>query len=247
MPKKEVSTISYHLVHVKETTLGRLHATTPINLASQEYMLKRTPSEAQLAARREAGEPIIPIEDLAEGVRGETTPAAEEGKIQMAVWRRDKNGHPYVHSNFIKGHLRDAAGTTGRAVNFWDLKGFLTGTLFVTPYRIYLPEGTAIGEDEWPTHFEIYRMGRVSAFRRAEYAESPTLTYDLIILADPRWKRGLLLAIYTQGSIMGKGGSRRLESGKYTFEIGDFVPCSAEEALEMIRAGVMEEAQAARE
>jgi|SRR3990167_3152870 len=233
---KELKGLEYVVVEVVEQTMGKLHATTPVSPDGQRFMLANTPSDAQLVSRVSAGEPIVGLGALNAAVDGEMAPLAKE---TGAAFRRDGNGRPFVHANYIKGHLRDAADAVGRTVGFWGLKAFVTSTLFISPYRIYYPQDAATGTDEWPTHFEVYRMGRLSGFRRAEWVESPKLAYSLVILADPRWNEALLKAIYSQGSIMGKGGGRRLDLGKYAFTLGPWQTIAPDAAVELIQRGTV--------
>lgn len=231
----------YARVQVVDRTLGRLHATTSSSIVGLGYQVKaRTPYAGELAAREAAGEELVDPEAIKTAVAEEVD--AESDGATRAVWRRDEDGRPFVHSNYIKGHLRDAAEAVQRVVKFFALQSFLTKTLFVSPYKIYLPEDAEVGLDSWPTHFEIYRRGRVSAFREAEYCEGPVLKYSLIILRDPRWNPDLLESIYTQGSMMGKGGGRRLDGGKYDFELSDWELLPGNEAIRIIREGTLSQA-----
>ena len=178
-------------------------------------MVDRMPSEAVLAAREAAGEPITPVDKLTEEVLeqvGATGPEAEE-LPQRAVFRRDEKG-AFLHDNFIKGHIRDCGDALSRALSFWGLQTFINKTLFVRPERTYL-EGE-VKVDRWPTHFDIYRKGRVSSFREAEFVESPTLRFNIFLLSDPRWKPSLLQALFDYGAGHGMGGGRGRGMGRYT-------------------------------
>ena len=237
MAKTEFKTLRYIRVPLTVQVDGKLHATSPNTPPGQEYMLGHTPSPTQLAARRLAGELIVPLADLAAAVADEIPEKEEEPTQQLSVFRRDEAGRPFLHANFIKGHLRDAAETVGRMVGFWGLKGFVTTTLWISPYRTML-DGP-VGIDEWPTHFDLYRKGRVSGFRRAEYVESPKLELGLVLLGDSRWNSELLTAVLFQGSMMGMGGGRRLEGGKYTFSLGDFEHITPVVAQGLLVAGAI--------
>jgi hypothetical protein len=230
----------YARVQVVDRTLGRLHATTASSIEGIGYQVDaRTPYVGELAAREAAGEELMSPEAIKTAVAEEVDAESSDGTTR-AVWRRDEDGRPFVHSNYIKGHLRDAAKAIQRVVKFYALQSFLTDTLFVSPYKIYLPEDAEVGLDWWPTHFDIYRKGRVSAIREVEYCASPVLKYSIIILRDPRWNPDLLEAIYTHGSMLGKGGSRKLNKGKYEFELSDWELLPRAEGARLVREGEME-------
>ena len=235
MAKSEIKTLRYHKASLVIQVDGRLHATSPSTPTGQEYMLAHTPSPTALEARRLNGEPIVPLDQLAVAVAIEIP--EEEPVQQTSVFRRDGDGRPFLHSNFIKGHLRDAAENVGRMVGFWGLKGFVTSTLWISPYQTMLAGPVTV--EQWPTHFDLYRKGRVSGFRRSEYVESPRLELDLVLLADSRWNSELLTAVLFQGSMMGMGGGRRLEGGKYTFALGDFEHITPVVAQGLLVAGAI--------
>ena len=244
MPRtKKVDTgerLYFHKVDVEMRVTGPLHATSPQNPEGVAYMLGKQPKAAMLAARRAAGEPIAEMDVLAAQVLAET--GAEEGKEAMAVFRRnpqDPDKRPFVHENFIIGHLRDAGEAIAREKQIWGLQAFVSRTLYVRPKAIYLgkPDGGSgyfIGSEVlievWPTHFDIYRMGRVSSFRRAEYVESPILHFSVLMTPDPKWTPDLLEDLFFQGSMRGLGGGRGRRMGNYTFTLGEWGQVSPREA-----------------
>ena len=254
MPRtKKVDTgrrLYFHKAEVEIRVVGPLHATSPQNPEGVAYMLKHRPTPATVAARQAAGAPIIPMNDLATQVLAET--GAEEGKEAMAVFRRhpkDPDKRPFVHENFIIGHLRDAGEAIAREKGIWGLHSFISRTLFVRPKAIYLGKpddqgqegpdgqpwpahyvGSEVLVEEWPTHFDIYRMGRVSSFRRAEFVESPILCFSVLMTPDPKWTPDLLEDLFFQGSMRGLGGGRGRRMGNYTFTLGEWGQVSPREA-----------------
>ena len=221
MPKKEAGQLMFWQVTVTIDVLGPLHATSPQNPEGVGYMLAHQPTEAELEARRAAGEAIIPLSELEEEVSQAV--AAEAAAPQRSVFRRLEDGRPYIHHNFFKGHLRDSAEGITRAVNFWGLHQFVTRTLFVRPDKTFLPEGCPIEVEKWPTHFDLYRKGRVSSFREAEWVDSPRLSFRVALVNDPRWTRKLLEELFQFGSLHGLGGGRGRGMGQYRYELGEMV------------------------
>jgi hypothetical protein len=216
---------TYQVTPVELHFVGSLHATTARSVAGQKYQLAKEPTEKILAARAEAGEPIVPGDVLEAALAAETAEAPEEA---ASVFRRDEQGLPFIHSNFIKGHLRDAADALSRPIDFWGFKAFVTTTLWVTPYAIPILDldgqrvaGEGVVVDKWPTHFDIYRMGRVSSFHVSERVDNPVLSFQVVQLRDSRWAPWMLEALFTQGGMMGMGGGRRLDGGRYTATLSE--------------------------
>ena len=246
MPRKKVDPggrLYFHKAEVEMRVTGPLHATSPQNPEGVAYMLKHQPTPATLDARQAAGAPIIPMNELATQVLTET--GAEEGKEAMAVFRRnpqDPGKRPFIHENFIIGHLRDAGEAIAREKGIWGLHSFISRTLFIRPKAIYLGKPGYAGTsqpvyadsevlvEEWPTHFDIYRMGRVSSFRRAEFVESPILRFSILMTPDPKWTPDLLEDLFFQGSMRGLGGGRGRRMGNYTFTLGEWGQVSPREA-----------------
>jgi hypothetical protein len=217
---------TYRVTPVELRFVDSLHATTARSVAGQKYQLAKEPTDKILAAREQGGEPIVPIDELQEALQEETAQAPEEA---ASVFRRDEQGLPFIHSNFIKGHLRDAADALSRPIGFWGFKAFVTTTLFVSPYAIPILDGQTgqrlvadrVVVDRWPTHFDIYRMGLVSSFHVSERADHITLAFQIVRLDDSRWAPWMLESLFTQGAIMGMGGGRRLDGGRYTAALGE--------------------------
>ena len=239
MPKREVTyEVKFWRVAVEMVIKGPLHATSPQNPQGVGYMMDRMPSEAVLEARKAAGETITPVDKLTEEVLeqvGATGPEAEE-LPQMAVFRRDEKG-VFLHDNFILGHIRGCGDALSRSLNFWGLQTFINKTLSVRPERIYL-EGE-VKVERWPTHFDIYRKGRVSSFREAEFVESPTLHFNIFLLQDPRWKASLLKALFDYGAGHGIGGGRARGMGRYSYTLTGWEKATPEEVWgDAVRPGV---------
>lgn len=227
MPKaKAVGSLQYWKVAVEIHTPGQLHATSPQNPQGIEYMLKRQPSQGVLEARVAAGEPITPMEELTEQV--ETEVGAEVG-APAAVFRRDEEDRPFIHPNFVKGHLREASSALSRVVNFWGFQDFINKTLFVRPERIYFTNNPEVQKERWPTHFDIYRMGRVSSFREAEYVADSRVAFSLFLVNDPRWTAALLNQLFQYGSLRGWGGGRGRSLGQYEFTLSEWTGVAPEE------------------
>jgi len=239
MPKKEVTyEVKFWRVAVEMVIKGPLHATSPQNPQGVGYMMGRMPSEAVLEARKAAGETITPVDKLTEEVLeqvGATGPEAEE-LPQMAVFRRDEKG-VFLHDNFILGHIRGCGDALSRSLNFWGLQTFINKTLSVRPERIYLDGEVKV--ERWPTHFDIYRKGRVSSFREAEFVESPTLHFNIFLLQDPRWKASLLKALFDYGAGHGIGGGRARGMGRYSYTLTGWEKATPEEVWgDAVRPGV---------
>ena len=219
MTKKEYRPLQFREAQVSLFFEGPLHATTPATPAGIKFMLARTPPTGELEARVAAGERIMGIPELEDRVLAEVN-ASEGEEEQRAVFRRDEKARPFLHHNFVKGHLRDAAQAIGRAVTFWGFQRFVSETLFVRPERIYLPDGTEVKEEVWPTHFDIYRMGRVSAFCRAEFVAGVRVAFTVRVTDDSRWTQRVLEDLFLYGSQKGMGGGRGRGLGMYTYELG---------------------------
>ena len=217
----------FHRVPVEIKVNGPLHATSPQNPGGVGHMLARQPAPTILRARQDAGEPVILLPDLAEQVMEEVD---VEERSQCAVFRRDPEGRPFLHPNYIKGHLRDAGDALSKLLGFWGLQTFINKTLFVSPERIYLDGEVKV--ERWPTHFDIYRRGRVSSFREAEYVDDPTVHFTVFLLGDPRWEHKLLQHLFEYGSVRGMGGGRGRYMGQYAFTLGEWTKASAGEVWE---------------
>jgi len=221
---KEIKELKFTRYPVTLTMRGPLHATTASNPESIAYQLRNQPSEPDLAARLAAGEPIKPMDELKAQVEQEAG-AAEPPPEPMAVFRRDEQQHPFIHDNFVRGHLRDCGEALSRALGIWGLQQLITRTVFVRPERIYLPAGCKVEVETWPAHSDVYKMGRISSIRRAEFALGVELQFRLYVVNDPRWAgkggRSILGSILNYGAIHGIGGGRGRGMGRYTFELGE--------------------------
>lgn len=220
--RKEPGALSFYKVPVTIKVDGPLYASSPTTTGGIEAALKRNmPSEAQVAFRESVGEEIRPIEELAKEVK-EAIPEGE--RVPSTVFRRDSEDRPYLHNNYLKGHLRECAETLSRTLNFWGLKDFVTRTVFVTPRRLFL-EGEI---KALTTYFAPdVRLSTGVTVRQAtekteEFVESPVLTWTLYLVGDPRWNRGLLEQLLIYGSARGLGPGRGRGESQYEFELGDF-------------------------
>ncbi len=223
-PKRETKRLRFYRVPVTLRIDGRLHATTPGDPTGIAYMLAKMPTEAQKTRIEAAqGNPLTPVSELAPMITEEVAHAEQQ---QKAVFRRDLENRPFVHENYIMGHMRDAAETLSRAVNIWGLKQFVGQTMFIRPRRVLLVDtaGKLLEprEETWPTHFEVYRIGRLASFRRAEYVEDPVLSFSVYLVADPRWTPSVLEDLFVYGAQRGIGGGRGRRMGGYEFELGEW-------------------------
>jgi len=225
MSKKELGRVFWWDVPLRIRVLGPLYASSATTEGGIVAALeKNKPTEAQLTYRLAQGEPITSLEDLKVEIIEETSPVKELVPQASTVWRRDKEGRPFVHANFIKGHLREAGEIVSRLVGFWGLKKLITQTVTPTPSRLYLE-----GEIQlFRTHFapDVRLKGGVEVRQATEkveeFVDSPVLDWVLYLTGDPRWNRDLLEDILIQGSFRGLGPGRARDESKYTFDLGNF-------------------------
>lgn len=242
--KREVKRLSFARYEIDIQMLGPLHATSPSSGVGIDYMLARTPSNPVLAARRAVGETITPIDELTVQVSREVglLPYPEEEKPDTAgdsdgqtakleetpsitpqtsqsVFRRDSNGIPFIHPNFIKGSLREAADALGRALGIWAFQSLVNKSVFIRPEHIYLNGNPGVEVETWPTHFDIPRMGRLSGFRQAETVDNAAFSFRVYTTNDPLWTPNLVMDLFSYGAVRGLGGGRGRSMGQYTFTI----------------------------
>ena len=220
--EREQGQIFYWKVPVTIRVIGPLYASSPTTTGGIDAALYRNmPSESQVRFRESLGEEITPIEDLAREI-AESIPQIEP--VPSTVFRRDKEGRPCLHANYLKGHVRDCGETTSRLLNFWGLKDFLTRTVNIRPAMLVLDgEIKAITT---PISVKVRRSSGVeviqSTLKIEEFIESPELRWWLYLLGDPRWDRSLLEQLLICGSSRGIGPGRAKCASEYEFELGEF-------------------------
>lgn len=248
MAKREVGQLFFYRVPLVIKVNGRLYGSSPTTAGGIEAMLKRNmPSEAEIAFREGAGEEIQPLPELQRDIEK----ATEGIPVATTVFRRDEQG-PYLHSNYLKGHLRECGETLSRSLNFWGLQGFVTKTVQITPGKLYILGQTGLeawvppGTPGYPGlggksciggRYDIrtattffapeVRLSTGVTVRQptekiVEYVEEPILTWVLYLLGDPRWSRDLLEDMLSDGSMRGLGPGRGIDESKYDFELGEF-------------------------
>lgn len=221
---KKLGKLFYHRVTLQITPIGYLYASSPTSTGGIEKAIeKNMPSDAQLEARRNLGEEIHTLQSIKEEMSQSAEVAAgqaeETGEVLMpsTVWRRDDQGQPFIHNNYLKGHLRECGDNISRTIGFWHLQDFISRTLFITPAKLYID-----GKIETITiKFapEVTRTGGVKVrqptIKTSEAVWQPTLNWVLYLLGDPRWSRQLLVNMLIYGSQRGIGPGRGTHDTPY--------------------------------
>lgn len=251
--------LSFYRVSLTIEVDDYLYGSGPTSDAGIEAAVERNmPTGAQLRYREEAGEEIRPLADIEEEMQQAARFAEEAAKLEgqkspNTVFRRDAGG-VYLHSNYLKGHLRECGENVGRASGHWGVKDLVTRTVSIAPEKIYLP----MPIKSLTTFFtpDVRTKGGVvvkqSTEKITEYVESPILNYTLYLLADPRWTRDLLEDILIHGSMRGFGPGRAIDESKYEFSLGKFESLNyqdgrAEYRQQFRSPGSAEQAQGTRE
>lgn len=234
MARKEPIGFNFHTTVLTISVRGALYASSPTTREGIEAMIKATaPSDAAIEARAELKmEQPATNEQLAEQIEGQTATTLEDGKSPSTVFRRDEQDRPFLHSNYLKGHLRECGEVLSRIIGMWGVKDLVTRTLFIAPDRIYLKN---VGARK--TYFtpEIRLpsgvMVKQPTEKIAEYVENPVLTWTLYMAADPRWSKRLLEQMLTFGAMRGLGPGRGIDTSKYDFSLLGWETIPAEQAL----------------
>lgn len=221
---KELGELKFYKVAVQIMVDGPLYASSPTTSGGIKVALKSNqPSEAQIAYREGLGEQITDPDELAQEIKD----AVPEGNIASTVFRRNEGGHPYLHSNYLKGHLRECGDVLSRPLEVFGLQALVTKTVSVYPKKLYAPfDGKEIFL--WKTFFapEVRLSTGVTVRQPTEliqeYFDSPTLDWQLLIVADPRWSRDLLHKLLTYGATRGIGPGRGRDESQYAFFLGNF-------------------------
>jgi len=236
--KRELERMSFYRVPLTIKVWGPLYASSPTSAVGIAAALSRNmPTEAQVAFREAVGEEIRPLGEIKDEMKEAAARGTEEAKGATTVFRRDEKG-PYLHSNYLKGHLREGAETLSRAINFWGFQSFVTRTVWVTPQKIWLdPAGIKTVTTYFAPEVRLSTgvTVRQPTEKITEYVESPSLKWILYLLADPRWSRDLLEELVSYGAMRGLGPGRGLDESKYDFELGELLRVTRKEALERYR------------
>lgn len=226
-PKKEPGKLSVYRTQVTVKVMGKLYASSPTNAEGIDAMLRANqPTDAQIDYRQALGEPLKSVEELCEEVTAQTLPPAEEiartlegGKSPSTVFRRDREGNAFLHSNYFKGHLRDCGETASRIMGIWGLHDLVTRTVIICPERLYLDTEIKYLRTFFTPEVRTAQGIRVKmpTEKIAEYVEDPELTWMLYIGADLRWNEEVLESILAWGSMRGLGPGRCIDQSKYIF------------------------------
>lgn len=230
MPREQKE-LSFHRTEVTIQIQGNLFASSPTTTAGIEVMLeKNKPTETQLQAREALGvEHLKTQEELTADIVA-ATPVEEKGP--STVFRRDGE-RPYVHSNYLKGHLRECAEVLSRIAGIWALKDLVTRTVFVCPEKIFLE-----GEVKRLTTFVTFKVRLATGVtvdqateKTAEYVENPELAWVLYIAGDPRWNELIFEQMLTFGAMRGLGPGRGVDTSKYQFTMSEWEALPYRDAL----------------
>ena len=231
---KKLGRLFYNRVTLQITPIGYLYASSPTSTGGIEKAVeKNKPSDAQLEARRKLGEQIHPLESIKEEMAQSAEVAAgqaeEAGEVLMpsTVWRRDEQGRPYIHNNYLKGHLRECGDTIAATVGVWHLQDLISRTVFITPARLYIDdEKIKILEIRFTPEVTLKGGARIKqpTIKTSEAIWQPTLNWVLYILGGTKLSRELLNAMLIHGSMRGIGPGRGTSDTPYTkgFVLGEF-------------------------
>ena len=242
--KRETRELAYYRTVLTMSVHGNLYGSSPTTREGIEAMLKANqPSEAQIAEREGAGmEQVKPMDELASEVAMASLPemtgaTVEEGKTPSTVFRRDRENRPYLHSNYLKGHLREAGEVVSRISGIWGIKDMVTRTVLVCPERNYL-EGEVRSLRTFFTpevRMSTGVMVKQPTEKVAEYVENPIITWALYIANDPRWDEVLMKQLLVYGSMRGLGPGRGVDTSKYTFTMAPWGTVPYLTAMEQYR------------
>ena len=188
-------------------------SSTPKNPKDIEAMLiARAPSDAELRRRKEAGEEITPIDELAEQV-AEEVEATEEVERGYATFKRDENGL-YYEARCVGAHIKDCANQLQGFLGIKALKSKVANRVYVEPAKIYLGKAEPDGSETRIVH-AMTMKGPRSSLKTIDYVDKPVLKFQLKVPDDRVISEEILRAIFEYGSEHGMGQERSQDWGKY--------------------------------
>lgn len=219
-------------------------SSTPKNPKDIEAMLvARVPSDQEVRRRKEAGEQITPLPDLAEQV-AEEVDATEEVERGYATFKRDDSGL-YYEARCVRAHIKDCANVLQGILGIKALKSKVANRVYVEPAKIRLlregepilaPDGsvevpvTIVCSVESKPHTEVIKepdgsetrivhamtmKGPRSSLKTIDYVDKPVLRFQLRVLDDGVIDEDILRAFFEYGSEHGMGQERSQDWGKY--------------------------------
>ena len=188
-------------------------SSTPKNPKDIEAMLiARAPSEAELRKRKDAGEEIVPLDELGEQV-AEEVKASEEVERGYATFKRDGKGL-YYEARCVKAHIKDCANQLQGFLEIKALKSKVANRVYVEPAKIYLGKSEPDGNETRIVH-AMTMKGPRSSLKTIDYVDRPTLKFTLKMLDDGVVDEAILKAIFEYGGEHGMGQERSQDWGKY--------------------------------
>lgn len=181
------------------------------------WLEARQPSEAAIARRRENGEEITAVADLAKRVAEEVDPTDDAEEKAWLGFKKDSEGFLYIEGSNVKAHLKDCANVLQKLLDFKALRAKLADRVYVENERVHLGADEPTGYYEHPVHV-MTRQGPRSALKRNDYVMRPKLAFVLRVLDDNVIKEGLLRDVFEYGGTHGIGAERGLGYGRYTLE-----------------------------
>lgn len=188
-------------------------SSTPKNPKDIEAMLlARAPSDKEVKRRKEEGENITPIPELAERV-GEEVEAGEEVERGYATFKRDDSGL-YYEARCVRAHIKDCALQLQGILGIKALKSKVANRVYVEPAKIYLDKKEPDGNETRIVH-AMTMKGPRSSLKTIDYVDKPVLKFRLKVLEDGVVDRDTLEAIFEYGGEHGMGQERNQDWGKY--------------------------------
>ena len=188
-------------------------SSTPKNPRDIEAMLiARAPSDAGLQKRKDAGEEIVPLDELGEQV-AEEVKASEEVERGYATFKRDDKGL-YYEARCVKAHIKDCANQLQGFLETKALKSKVANRVYVEPAKIYLGKSEPDGSEVRIVH-AMTMKGPRSSLKTIDFVDSPVLKFQLKLLDDSVIDMEILKAIFEYGGQHGMGQERSQDWGKY--------------------------------
>jgi hypothetical protein len=188
-------------------------SSTPKNPKDIDAMLiARAPSDAELQKRKDAGEDIVPLDELGEQVAGEVK-ASEEVERGYATFKRDDKGL-YYEARCVKAHIKDCANQLQGFLEIKALKSKVANRVYVEPAKIYLGKSEPDGSEVRIVH-AMTMKGPRSSLKTIDYVDNPILKFQLKVLDDSVVDEEILKAIFEYGGEHGMGQERSQDWGKY--------------------------------